>query len=66
MKLEDLLQATHEKQASMFRALNSRNYLLTKINGIDLWIYDVETKMFHVMFRDGSGNVQSSSHPIRL
>lgn len=64
MKLEDLLQATHEKQASMFRALNSRNYLLTKINGIDLWIYDVETKMFHVMFRDGSGNVQSSSHPI--
>ena len=64
MKLEDLLQATQEKQASMFRAMNCRNYLLTKINGIDLWIYDVETKLFHVMFRDGSGNVLSSSHPI--
>ena len=64
MKLEELLQATPEHQITMFQALTNRNHLLTKINGIDLWIYDVENNMFNVMFRDGAGNVQSSTHPI--
>ena len=64
MKLENLLKATPEQQVCMFKALSNRNQLLTKINGIDLWIYEVENNMFHVMFRDGAGNVQSSSHPI--
>ena len=64
MKLEELLQATPEHQITMFQALTNRNHLLTKINGIDLWIYDVENNMFNVMFRDGEGNVRSSTHPI--
>lgn len=62
MILEELLKASPRHQQIMFNALSVRDQLLTKINGVDLWLYMVELDMFYVMYRDGEGNVKTSSH----
>lgn len=64
MLLEELLKNSHQRQQILFEAFNKRDQLLTKTNGIDLWLYLVETEMFYVMFRDGDNEVQTSLHPI--
>lgn len=62
--IEELLQSSPLHRQLFLNAIDGRDQLLTKISGIDLWLYHIEENMFYVMFRDGEGHLQTNSHPV--